>query len=346
MSGTRKRLALGLLLVPAAIGLGWWARSAQADPLAGVRATIGTRPATHALEQLRREEPNNAEVFFLSAKQARLEERPGEVGPHLAQAEQLGWPAPQLDRERTLTRASIDYPRNRPAVEALLRSHPDDGDVLLAAARGELQTGAPARAVELATRALDRAPQNPQARFIRGSAHARAKRLDLARADLEAAVAAGPEVFHFRDAQVALGSCLLDLGEFAPALELFRAVRAAEPANLLALFGIGRACSYLGQWADAEGAYQAILKLRPGHVETLLGLAQVLEQRGDLPQALGHLEAAEKGDPNRLETLARLAKLLAALGQPERARGYEARYRALDPNRLPTGAGQQPKGVP
>ncbi|QJX00836.1 tetratricopeptide repeat protein [Frigoriglobus tundricola] len=130
------------------------------------------------------------------------------------------------------------------------------------------------------------------------------------------------------------------------ALALFQAVRAEEPTNLLALFGVGRAASYLGRWDEAERAFRAVLELRPGHVETLLALAQVVEQRGDLPRALGYLEEAERGDPKRLETLSRLVKLLSALGQSERAGQYEQRYRELDPTGKVTGREPQPSGTP
>lgn len=343
----RRRLALGLPLVLLLAGLGWWAWPVSADPLSGVRAKIGTHSASAELEGLRREQPDSAEVFFLSARQARLEDRPGDTGAHLARAEQLGWPAAAVERERIVARAASDYPRHGAALDALLASSPDDTGALLVAARGELQAGRPARAIELTTRVLQREPANAQALLIRGNAHSRARRFDLARADLESAVAVGPDALVYHQAQLALGTCLLDLGEFARALELFRAVRAAEPSNLLALFGTGRACSFLGQWPEAEGAYQTVLRLRPGHVETLLGLAQVAEERGDLTGALTHLEAAERGDPNRLETLSRLAKLLGAFGHTERAERYEARYRALDPNRVPIGAAKkEPGGVP
>jgi tetratricopeptide (TPR) repeat protein len=243
MSATRKRLALGLLVVAGVGAAAWWFRSASADQLGDVRNRVGTHSATPVLARLREELPGSAEVFFLSARQARLEDKAEEASAHLTQAERLGWPGPAVERERTLVRAASDPRRARPVLEALLAADPSDADALLALAQVELQTGKPERAVDLADRVLRDSPTNGRALYVRGSAWARARRLDLARADLETAVATGPDALNYRPAQVALGSCLLDLGEFTRALELFRAVRADEPTNLLALFGVGRASS-------------------------------------------------------------------------------------------------------
>jgi tetratricopeptide (TPR) repeat protein len=343
----RKVLASGLVVVSLLIvgGIVWHrAHPSSSEPLAKVRAELGTRTATRSLEQLRQKSPDNAEVQFLSASQARLEGRAEAAAAHLKRASELGWSSWQIERERLFILALFDFRRARPGLEDLLASDPHDSEALLAMANGELRAGRPERAAELADRVLGLMPTDAQALHLRGAARLQGRRLDLARADLEAALAAGPDSVAYAPARITLATCLLDLGEFDHALELFRAARTDDPSNLLALFGAGRAASYRGHLEEAEEAFRAVLVLRPGHVETLLALAQIAEQRGDLPKALEYLEDAEKGDPNRLETHARLAKLLAALGQSERAEAHEARYRALDPTRQPpaTKPGESP----
>ncbi len=344
----RRVIAFGLLIAPliAVVAFGWRGRSAPADPLAEVREKVGTRSAGPLLEQLRRDRLRNPEVYLLSAQQARLEGKGADAAAYLDEATALGSPPSATERERALQRAGSHPQRARAALEPLLAAHPDHADLILTLAEAELQTGHHDRAEELADRVLQRVPADARALSLRGRARVQGRRLAEARADLERAVAGGPESLSFSAARVALATCLLDLGEFARALELFRAARADEPTNLLALFGVGRAASYLGHWDDAERAFLAVLDLRPGHVETLLALAQVVEQRGDLARALGYLEGAETGDPKRLETLSRLVKLLAALGQSERAGRYEQRYRELDPTGNVTGRGPQPSVTP
>ncbi|WP_020469084.1 tetratricopeptide repeat protein [Zavarzinella formosa] len=340
----------GLLLVIillAAVGwVGWRRASVTVDPLAEVRAGVGSKSAGPKLAKLRRELIGNAEVHFLSARQARLEGRPDDALGHLDRAESLGWSRTRIERERVLVLASNDYPHARELLKNLLAESPDDAEVLVAMARGELKAGRQKLAIELAAKAIEISPGHADALGVRGAAWLEARRLDLAKADLQAAFDAGPDSLVYAPARLNLATCLLDLGEFSQSLDLFRAARVDEPDNLLALFGVGRAASYLGSLEEAETAFRDVLARRPGHLETLLSLAQVTEQRGDLTAALGYLEQAEQADPNRLATQARLAKLLAALGQPERASKHEARYRELDPTRKTSGAVPKAKESP
>jgi tetratricopeptide (TPR) repeat protein len=344
----RKLLTFGVLACPLLVwaAVGWRGRAAPPDPLAEVREKVGTRSAGPLLAQLRHDRSGNAEVFLLSARQCRLGGQPTEAAAHLEQAEALARPGPPVERERSLLVATSNPPRARAALDPLLAADPTDADALLTLAEAELQLGRPDRAIELAEGVTQRLPTDARALYVRGRSRLQGRRLAAARADLEAAVAAGPDALIHTAARLSLASCLLDLGEFAPALQLFRAVRADDPANPLAQFGVGRAASYLGQSDEAERSFLAVLEVRPGHPETLLALAQVVEQRGDLERALGYLEQAEAHDPNRVETLARLVKLLAALGRSDRADRYEERYRKLDPTRQAPGAGQRPAEAP
>ncbi len=161
---------------------------------------------------------------------------------------------------------------------------------------------------------------------LRGRAWLRARRLDLARADLEAALEGGAEGLWYPAARLDLATCLLDLGEFEASLRLFHACHEAQPGEPLALFGVGRSAAFLGRWEEAERAFAEVLELRPGHVETLLGLAQACENLGNLGGALRCLQEAEKGDPQRAETQLQLAKILRALGQDQLAAEHQARY--------------------
>ena len=85
--------------------------------------------------------------------------------------------------------------------------------------------------------------EDDRALYLRGVAWQEGRRLDLARADLEAAVAAGPNALDYPKARQALAICLLDLGDFPPAADLFRAALVDDPDDVYALFGSGRASS-------------------------------------------------------------------------------------------------------
>ena len=197
---------LAILTTPALIGLVLWRNaSAPTDSVAEVRDRIGMRSASPVLEQLRRDHPHDAEVSFLSARQARLEGRSEEAVTYLEQARTLGWPDWQIERERALQLARTDFPRTRPTLEHFLLDNPVDSEVLLALAEGELQAGHRDLAAKLASRVLEESPNNVCALALRGEARLQNRRLDLARADLEAALAAGPDSLSFTPARACSG---------------------------------------------------------------------------------------------------------------------------------------------
>ena len=339
----RKLLTFGLLIAPVIVIVvqALRGRSVTPDPLAGIREKIGTRSVSPLLQRLRNERAGDATVFLLSAQQARLEGKGDDATSYLERAEALGVSRLKLDQERRLQAAASDPRHARAILEPLLAGEATDIDILLTLGEAELQLQQHESAVKVAEQVLRQAPADVRALTLRGGARFLGRQLGLARADLEAAVATGSDSVTYSAARLTLATCMLDLGEWNRALELFRAVREDNPANRVAMFGVGRASSYLGQYDEAERSFLAVLQARPGHVDTLLALAQVVEQRGELERALKYVEEAEKGDPNRLETLARMAKLLSACGQPERAEQYEKKYRALDPTHKVFGASQR-----
>ncbi|QEL13515.1 tetratricopeptide repeat protein [Limnoglobus roseus] len=324
----------GILLVLAA-GVVLWLRAGRFDTwLADARDKIGTRAASPLLDQLASDNPDQAEVPYLQARQARLAGKPQDVVTALGRAKQLGWSGALLDRERLLTLAAVDPRSARADVARAWESNPDDADLSLALAGCELQAGREARTLELVDRVLTRDPANLFAHHLRGKCLLQTRHLAEARASLEAAFAGGPDSLAHPAARLDLAMCLLDQGEFGRAHELFLAARKDAPSSPLATFGVGRTASYLNRLDEAEEAYQDILRQRPTHAETLLAMAQVAEQRGDLSAAIPYLERAVKVDPERAEIYARLAKLLTAVGDEKQAAVHESRYREIETARL------------
>jgi tetratricopeptide (TPR) repeat protein len=339
----RKLLVFGLLIAPVIVIVvqGLRGRSVPPDPLAGIQEKIGTRSVSPLLERLRKERAGDATVFLLSAQQARLEGKGYDATSYLERAGSLGVSRLLFDKERRVQAAASDPRHAKAILEPLLAGEATDIDIVLTLGEAELQLQQHEGAAKYAEQVLQQTPADVRALTLRGSARFLGRQLGLARADLEAAVATGSDSVTYTAARLTLATCMLDLGEWTRALELFRAVLIDDPTRVVAMFGVGRALSYLGQLEESERSFLAVLQLRPRHVDTLLALAQLVEQRGELERALKYVEEAEKGDPNRLETLARMAKLLTACGQPERAEQYEKKYRALDPTRKVSGANQR-----
>lgn len=325
---------VGILLAVAA-GVVLWQQSSRFDSrLADARSKVGTRAASPLLDQLAQDYPQEAEIPYLQARQARLAGQPRAVVTALDRAKRLNGPAAQINRERLLTLATVDPRSAAGELEQMLASRPDDPDVLLAVASLEMQAGHEVRTLTLVDRVIAADGANLFAHHLRGKCLLQTRHLAEARAELEAAVAGGPEHLTFPAARMDLAICLLDLGDFDRAHELFVAARTDDPSSLLAVYGVGRTASYLNRLDEAETAYRDILQRDPKHVETLLAMAQVVEDRGELSAAVAFLERVVQVEPSRIEAHARLAKLLTSLGNEKQAAVHEARYHELETARL------------
>jgi tetratricopeptide (TPR) repeat protein len=321
-------LLLGVLVIPGIVGaVVYWQRLHSVTyQLSQARLAMGTRHAGEILSRLVASHPDNAEVVFACACQQRAEGRVAPALSSLKRAGELGWPKSQIDREYLLVAGLADFKKTQPQLALWIDRHPDDVDALRVMALGYAKAGKLEKALALVTSVLARAPDDAAALCIRGKIRLQNRQLDQARPDLARAFQEGPDHPYYADARVLLAICLLDLGEFAEALRLFRESAADDPGNPKALFGVGRCSRFLNKSDDAAAAFEAVLKLRPDHIESYMQLAYVYEERGDLKKALATLENAATIDPYWYEVPFRMAKLLYALGEKERAAKCEARY--------------------
>jgi tetratricopeptide (TPR) repeat protein len=322
-------LALLLLVCIGLVGLVWYRGQMLPRQLARARAGLGTREAGQLLEQLAQQYPDHAEVRFLNARQLRLEGQPGRALANLGRAAELGWPRSAVERESLLLRAQTDFPAVEPGLQALLDRDPHDREVALTLCLGWSRQQQLARAEALVNALLASDPGDAAALRVRGRIRLQQGQPHTARPDLETAVRDGAGWYFATDARLLLANCLLELGQFTDALQLFRECRAEEPENVRASFGIGRCHWYLGQWDEAAEAFAEVLRLRPDHLDALAHLAYVHEEKGDPRAALPLLEKALAYDPTWYDLYFRMAKILRALGQTERAAEYQKRALAV-----------------
>lgn len=334
-------ICLSLLLLAGLIALGvaWRRSSAVPRQLAQARAVLGTPASEEVLSRLARAHPENSEILFLEARHARLAGDSDRALATLQRAAGLGCPKEEIDRERLLATAQKDFTQAEGLLQSRLDLAPGDADLRLALAMGYLRLRYHEKAENLLTPFLERHPDNGAALALRGRIRLVVGRLDLAQPDLEKALRLGPDQYYAPEARVSLAACLLDLGKFKPAYDLFRTCQAESPDNPTVLLGLGRSARLLAgtdpaYWKEAEDAFQRLLALRPGQATALLELAYVHEQRNEFPQALALLEEAEQSQPERYEIYFRMAKVLRALGQDDRAEVYQKRYDAEDKKRF------------
>jgi tetratricopeptide (TPR) repeat protein len=314
-------IVIGLIaIVSLAAGAVYWQRArSRTRRLDEARALIDTRQGHELLEQLAVQYPNDPEVLLLRTRALRMRNQIEPAIQSLKRAEEFGGQRPTIERERLLLQARTDFRRAEPQLQALLDRNPDDPEVLLALALAWTQSRSYKKAEALAKAILERDPDDGFALCLAGRLQFLQHAPFDAKPNLEKAFAHGADRYYYADARIMLAQCLLEIGSFSEAMELYRQCRAEEPENARVLLGLGRCQWFLGQWQEATAIFETLLRLHPDHLDALSQLAYIHEERGEKHQALELLERAAKQDPTWDELHFRMAKILLALGQKDRA---------------------------
>ncbi len=106
-----------------------------------------------------------------------------------------------------------------------------------------------------------------------------------------------------------VASLLLDAGEAAQAESAFRAILEENPADLLALEGLGRALALLGRWKDAQDVLEQVLPQRPEAVESWALAGEAALRAGDPQRAERYLRRALDLDFSRQDVRQMLDEL-------------------------------------
>ncbi|HZP89036.1 MAG TPA: XrtA/PEP-CTERM system TPR-repeat protein PrsT [Burkholderiales bacterium] len=165
--------------------------------------------------------------------------------------------------------------------------------------------------------ALQKDPQNGEARYLFGLAALENGDLASAETELNKARQLGYE----NDAlQVALARNMLARGEYKKLVDEFDGTKLSSPklqAELLATVGAGELA--LNRRSEAQAAFREALALDASSSAANLGLARLAVASRDFPGALSLVDAALTSSPSSAEALLLKADLLAVQGEPEAA---------------------------
>lgn len=167
----------------------------------------------------------------------------------------------------------------------------------------------------LADSAARRAPELPDAAFLRGRVYEETARADSAEAAYRRVLARDAS---YRGAWHNLGNIAFRRGDFRTAIRRYRREGEAHPAPA-PWRGIGRAYRELGQPDSARLALEQALGIDSAHAPTHLTLAQLLEEQGGFDAALVHARHALRLDTGHTGARYQVASLLAAMDQSEAA---------------------------
>ena len=160
---------------------------------------------------------------------------------------------------------------------------------LLQTARGQVQSGDRAAALESLRRARVLAPNSEEVLSAFAQVALAARMLVPALTTLDALTRMCPTVSQYH---YLLGVALMEGGDMAAAIEALQQADRLEPERPLTLIALGLAQNNRKQYADAKRALAHALELEPENVDALAALAEAEAGVGDLGPAEDHARRA------------------------------------------------------
>lgn len=214
----------------------------------------------------------------------------------------------------------------------------------------QLQNGNIDSAAALSAEVLQRAPRNPDALWLLGTAHLMSNRLDEAVPLLTRAVDGSPQngaalehlgLAHLMRGEYAsaeavlrraasltgapasvpmrLGLALFHQDKYAESVEALQHSLALEPRNPAAHAGLGRAYGAQKLWDSAAREFEIVLAQAPDDADTLYNLGVVSVEQGHMERACSWFEKCLAEAPAHVEAHQRLAAAFLSLGRYRQA---------------------------
>lgn len=201
------------------------------------------------------------------------------------------------------------------ALEAFLRTHPDDRQAAMLLASSQMSLGRHARAIQLMEDALKKG-DDPNARALLGMSLVRAGKFETGAAELEATLKKDPNQLQ---AGVALVGLYIASSQASKAVDVAEGLtkRQAQNAGFRSL--LGSALAARGDAAGARAAFEQALKLDPKLTEAQLNLARLDIDQKALSRAQTRLNALLAQDEKNVDALLEVARLSSASGKPDEA---------------------------
>jgi cytochrome c-type biogenesis protein CcmH/NrfG len=121
-------------------------------------------------------------------------------------------------------------------------------------------------------------------------------------------------------------------GQTVEAIDLFKQIVQANPADVEARLWVARLALRLGRTDEAQAGFRSVLNEHPDDVDARIGLGMALTRAGAWREALEVLQAAEPAAGNNADLFSALARAYRRAGNDERALEYFTRAKALAPD--------------
>src|SRR6266571_1581726 len=211
-----------------------------------------------------------------------------------------------------LTPVAGKLPESIPHLEKTRAWAADNIELLNVLGNAYVQTRQPAKAREAFARLFRVAPDSAAAHLLAAQMMVRLEFEEMARAELEAAIARDPRL---PQARYLLAQSAIFRARFDEAIGLLERELEVNPGNAMALYRLGEALSRQNRWDDAVAALQKSIWLQPYFV-----LGRAYMKKGQPATAEGMLRRALQYDPNNKSAHYLLGQLLQQAGREDEAR--------------------------
>jgi tetratricopeptide (TPR) repeat protein len=193
----------------------------------------------------------------------------------------------------------------------------DNIELLNVLGNAYVQTRQPDKARGVFARLFKVAPESAAAHLLAAQMMIRLEFEEMARAELEAAIAKDPRL---PQARYLLAQSAIFRARFDEAIALLEKELEVNPGNAMALYRLGEALSRQNRWDDAVGALQKSIWLQPYFSGPYIVLGRAYMKKGQPATAEGMLRRAIQYDPNNKAAHYLLGQLLQQAGREDEAR--------------------------
>jgi tetratricopeptide (TPR) repeat protein len=291
--------------------------------------------------------PFNAELHFLAARTCRRAGDLNTAQAHLARAQALLWPEPQIILEAQLLRAQagdVWEVENR-LLEKLNTRPPEEVFILEALVSGLMVNDRLDDVLFLTSTWIDSFPEDWLPRIYRGNAQLRLGKTEEAIQDFQRVLELKPD---HPESHLALAIILADSGQFEKALPHFQASISRQAEDARVLFGLAF-CQYsLGQNQEARLALSQLFAQNKEHPAGTFLQAKI-ELAEDAPElAYQWLKKADELAPKEVDVTNALMQVCRQLGKTQEADKYqrlleEIRARNADLSKLASEVKSRPE---
>ena len=207
-------------------------------------------------------------------------------------------------------------PESLPHLEKTREWAADNIELLNVLGNAYVQTRQPDKAREAFARLFGVAPASAAAHLLAAQMMGRLEFEEMARAELEAALAKDPRI---PQARYLLAVSAIFRARFDEAEQLLGKELEVNPGNAMALYRLGEAFSRQNKWEEAIAALQKSIWLQPYFSGPYIVLGRAYMKKGQPATAEGMLRRAVSYDPNNKAAHYLLAQLLQQSGREDEA---------------------------